>query len=305
MRLSLLTFTAVAAVLAFTATAGASIAVKTPVNTLQLTPQGQTSSGDTNGGSQNKLSGATNSGIILQNNAHLNGAVPSGPPNAQGGSATGFADGSVHAGTTPGVGQQGDGTDNSNGGSAGPGGGPHTADTHAIVSPRDHASGLPTGKRMHKPLAKTTTHGGLGTHTTTTAGTHGIIIEGHGLGSTGGTGGGLAAPAGGHGGDVKQATGGDDGGGDGGGDGGNAASPRDPASGNHIIIQTGNTANVNGDGHVSTSHGPVHALGPKPDDPSGPAGQATGGDDGGGDGGSHAHVDGIIPSQGLGAQSSH
>ncbi len=24
---------------------------------------------------------------------------------------------------------------------------------HEIVSPRDHASGLPTGKRMHKPMA--------------------------------------------------------------------------------------------------------------------------------------------------------
>jgi hypothetical protein len=27
-----------------------------------------------------------------------------------------------------------------------------SAGTHAIVSPRDAASGLPTGKRMHKPF---------------------------------------------------------------------------------------------------------------------------------------------------------
>jgi hypothetical protein len=28
-----------------------------------------------------------------------------------------------------------------------------SAGTHAIVSPRDPASGLPTGKRMHKPYS--------------------------------------------------------------------------------------------------------------------------------------------------------
>lgn len=275
MRLSLFSFTAIAAVLAFTATAGASVVVKTPLNNTGATTE--TSPSVKNGIilQNNTHSNVGNNGIILQNNTHA------GTPGAD-------VNGDGHQTGTPNPNQPAGDAGNSNGGSAGPGPGSHgiILQNHAIVSPRDHASGLPTGKRQHKPLAKMQTHGGLGAKT---QGTHGIIIEGHeaagGLGSHSGA----------------KTTGGDDGGGDG----GNVASPRDAASG--IIIQGGLNAETHGG--LGDPGGAV-SLGPKQDDPSPPpstdftATTAGGGSPGGSPGPGSHHVDGITPnpSAGMGQQ---